>query len=236
MVWDDPESCCRYLRRRGHADLLGLKFAYSTNGQAIIEFDLSTGIERELDTFPSPSELWARFAAEQLTSDSATGRLLVPANLNTVKEIRHARRRPSNGRSNRSSAGTPSTSYDRYGNGKDGGGVPDLLDALDLAMKPDRRTLQASDPVSRGSEFSGRRSEGQNFRPLWLKTRSMITMAALVALRRGAELRVHMRGALNLGITHTELKEMIFHLSQYSGVPNAVEAIRAFTEVTAPKK
>ena len=47
----------------------------------------------------------------------------------------------------------------------------------------------------------------------------MITMAALIALGRGAELRVHMRGALNLGITHTELKEMIFHLSQYSGVP-----------------
>jgi 4-carboxymuconolactone decarboxylase len=69
-----------------------------------------------------------------------------------------------------------------------------------------------------------------------IKTRSMITMAALLALGRGAELRVHMRGALNLGITHTELKEMIFHLSQYSGVPSAVEAIRAFTEVTAPKK
>ena len=69
-----------------------------------------------------------------------------------------------------------------------------------------------------------------------IKTRSMITMAALLALGRGAELRVHMRGALTLGITHTELKEMIFHLSQYSGVPSAVEAIRAFTEVTAPKK
>ena len=68
------------------------------------------------------------------------------------------------------------------------------------------------------------------------KTRSFITMAALLALGKGAELRVHMRGALNLGVTHTELKEMIFHLSQYSGVPSAVEAIRAFTEVTAPKK
>jgi 4-carboxymuconolactone decarboxylase len=69
-----------------------------------------------------------------------------------------------------------------------------------------------------------------------IKARSMITIAALIALGRGAELRVHMRGALKLGITHTELKEMIFHLSQYSGVPTAVEAIRAFTEVTAPKK
>jgi alkylhydroperoxidase/carboxymuconolactone decarboxylase family protein YurZ len=53
---------------------------------------------------------------------------------------------------------------------------------------------------------------------------------------RDAELRLHMRSALNLGITHTELEEMIFYLSQFSGVPNAVEAIRAFTEVTAPKK
>jgi 4-carboxymuconolactone decarboxylase len=69
-----------------------------------------------------------------------------------------------------------------------------------------------------------------------IKTRSMITMAAVMALGRGAELRVHMRGALNLGITEGEIKEMIFHLSQYSGVPTAVEAIRAFKEVTAPKK
>jgi len=52
-----------------------------------------------------------------------------------------------------------------------------------------------------------------------LRARSMITTAALLALGRGAELRVHMRGAVNLGITHTELNEMIFHLAQYSGLP-----------------
>lgn len=69
-----------------------------------------------------------------------------------------------------------------------------------------------------------------------VKTRSMITMAALMALARGPELRLHMRAALNLGITQQELKELIVHLSQYSGVPTAVEAIRAFREVTEPKK
>src|ERR1700724_4899421 len=90
----------------------------------------------------------------------------------------------------------------------------------------------------RFDEGFGRLVNEQVFGGIWarpglpIKTRSMITMAALIALGRGAELRVHMRGALNLGITHTELKEMIFHLSQYSGVPSAVEAIRAFTEVT----
>ena len=67
------------------------------------------------------------------------------------------------------------------------------------------------------------------------KLRSMLTMTALMALGRGPELRLHMRGALNLGIPPEEIKELIVHVSQYSGVPTAVEAIRAFNEVTAPK-
>ena len=68
------------------------------------------------------------------------------------------------------------------------------------------------------------------------KLRSLITMTALMALGRGPELRLHMRGALNLGIPPEEIKELIVHVSQYSGVPTAVEAIRAFNEVTAPPK
>ena len=67
------------------------------------------------------------------------------------------------------------------------------------------------------------------------KTRSFIRMAALMALGRGPELKIHMRGALNLGITKDEIKELIIHLSQYSGVPTAVEAIRTLSEVTEPK-
>lgn len=69
-----------------------------------------------------------------------------------------------------------------------------------------------------------------------IKTRSMITMAALLALGRGPELKIHMRGALNLGIPKEEIKELIIHLSQYSGVPTAVEAMRVYREVTEPKK
>jgi 4-carboxymuconolactone decarboxylase len=68
------------------------------------------------------------------------------------------------------------------------------------------------------------------------KSRSMITVAVLMALGRPQELRLHMRGALNLSITPQELKEIIVHVSQYSGVPTAIEGIRAFTEVTAPPK
>jgi len=69
-----------------------------------------------------------------------------------------------------------------------------------------------------------------------VKLRSMLTMTTLMALGRGPELRLHMRGALNVGIAPEEIKELIVHVSQYSGVPTAVEAIRAFTEVTAPPK
>jgi type I site-specific restriction endonuclease len=45
---------------KDYAEALGLKFAYSTNGKGIIEFDYLTGEERKLDAFPSPAELWAR--------------------------------------------------------------------------------------------------------------------------------------------------------------------------------
>jgi len=67
------------------------------------------------------------------------------------------------------------------------------------------------------------------------KIRSFMTVAVLIALGRAQEMRLHMRGALNLGITEGELKEIIVHVSHYSGVPTAIEAIRAFSEVTADK-
>ena len=43
---------------KDYAETLGLKFAYTTNGHQIIEFDYLTGTERELSQFPSPAELW----------------------------------------------------------------------------------------------------------------------------------------------------------------------------------
>lgn len=53
-----------------YAELLGLKFAYSTNGPGIVEHDFTTGLERELDGYPSPEELWSRYCGtEGLTPD-----------------------------------------------------------------------------------------------------------------------------------------------------------------------
>jgi 4-carboxymuconolactone decarboxylase len=65
------------------------------------------------------------------------------------------------------------------------------------------------------------------------KIRSFITVSALMAMGRVPQLKQHMRGALNLGITVDELKELILHLSQYSGVPTAMEAVRCLMELVA---
>lgn len=62
-----------------YAEILGLKFAYATNGDGIVEFDYTTGLEREIDTFPSPKELWSRYCSAQRIDDEATKkRLLTP--------------------------------------------------------------------------------------------------------------------------------------------------------------
>src|SRR5208282_6041728 len=65
-----------------YAEILDLKFAYATNGKEIIEFDFLTGIERRIEAFPSPADLWARLRqARKLTDDTVADRFLTPANL-----------------------------------------------------------------------------------------------------------------------------------------------------------
>lgn len=59
-----------------------------------------------------------------------------------------------------------------------------------------------------------------------LKTRSAINLAMLTALNRGHELAVHVRGALNNGLTNDEIKEILFQTAIYCGVPAALEAFR----------
>ncbi len=64
---------------KDYAEILGLKFAYSTNGHSIIEFDYLTGKEQELDVFPAPEELWRRLRTGQgFNDDSVANRLLSP--------------------------------------------------------------------------------------------------------------------------------------------------------------
>ncbi len=61
--------------------------------------------------------------------------------------------------------------------------------------------------------------------------RSMITIAMLVALGRPHEIRVHVKGALNNGVTVDELKELLMHSAIYCGVPAAVDGYRQATAV-----
>jgi type I restriction enzyme R subunit len=72
-----------------YAVMLGLKFAFATNGQGIVEFDFITGQERELDHFPSPDELWARLHAQTRLNAAARGHLLTPLNHQDGKALRY---------------------------------------------------------------------------------------------------------------------------------------------------
>lgn len=63
------------------------------------------------------------------------------------------------------------------------------------------------------------------------RTRSMITLAALTAMVRPNQLKVHVRGALANGVTPEEIREILLHTVVYAGVPAGVEAFTAAGEV-----
>ena len=58
------------------------------------------------------------------------------------------------------------------------------------------------------------------------RTRSCITIAMLVALGHHDELKLHLRGALNNGLTVDEIKEVLLQSAIYAGVPAANTAFR----------
>lgn len=58
------------------------------------------------------------------------------------------------------------------------------------------------------------------------RDRSLITVAMLIALNRPHELKLHLRGALNNGLSRNELRELLLHASVYCGMPAAVDAFR----------
>ncbi len=69
------------------------------------------------------------------------------------------------------------------------------------------------------------------------QTRSLITVAMLVALNREDELRMHLRAALNNGVTQDEIREVLLQTAIYCGVPAANSAFRIAQEIfAAPTK
>jgi 4-carboxymuconolactone decarboxylase len=122
---------------------------------------------------------------------------------------------------------------------------------------------EQSDPLARGLEIVqrlwGTRAGGQElpaqrlapeffplvtqfvFGMLWsrpnldLRSRSLCTVAQLAALGRTDELRAHLAGALNLGITREELVEVLMQTACYAGVPMALQALNAAAGVLEPQ-
>ena len=64
-----------------------------------------------------------------------------------------------------------------------------------------------------------------------LRDRSLITVAMLAALGRTGELRGHLAGARNLGISQEELVEVLMQVAVYAGVPAANDALNVAAEV-----
>ncbi len=63
------------------------------------------------------------------------------------------------------------------------------------------------------------------------KTRSFLNLAMITALNRPHELKLHVRGAINNGLTKDEIKEVFLQASLYCGAPAAIDSFRVATEV-----
>ena len=74
---------------REYAEILGLKFAYATNGHRIIEIDYTAGTEHEVERFATPAELWQRLTVATALPDPAVPHLLEPFNLASGKVPRY---------------------------------------------------------------------------------------------------------------------------------------------------
>ena len=66
---------------------------------------------------------------------------------------------------------------------------------------------------------------------LSLKTRSMLNLAMISILNRPHELRAHLRGALNNGVTKAEITEIFLQVGCYAGAPAAVDSFRIAKEL-----
>jgi type I restriction enzyme R subunit len=77
---------------KDYAQTLGLKFAYSTNGSEIIEFDFITGLETQISKFPTPQELWNRLNQAEPIKPEVQETFLKPFFATAGKEVRYYQR------------------------------------------------------------------------------------------------------------------------------------------------
>jgi 4-carboxymuconolactone decarboxylase len=99
----------------------------------------------------------------------------------------------------------------------------------------DRAVAKTSDFSSDFQDLITRYAWGEIWsRPgLPRSTRSLITIAMTVALNRGDELRLHLRGAINNGVSRQEIREVLLQSAIYCGVPAANHAFHIAEEFFA---
>ncbi len=72
------------------------------------------------------------------------------------------------------------------------------------------------------------------------KTRSMLVIAITAALGRTEELRLHVRGARNTGVTREEVREVLMQIAIYAGIPAAntafAQAVAVYRELDEENK
>ncbi len=120
---------------------------------------------------------------------------------------------------------------------------PDAREAAGLAVRRavlgdahvDRAAAAATDVSAPFQDDGTRAARGEAWtRPgLGGRTRSAITLALLCALRAEDELALHVRGALRVGLTPEEIREVLLHASVYAGVPAADAAFAVAARVLA---
>ncbi len=68
------------------------------------------------------------------------------------------------------------------------------------------------------------------------RDRSIINLAMISALNRPHELKLHVRGAVNNGLSKDEIREILLQVAIYCGVPAALDSFRVASEVLNTKK
>ena len=68
---------------------------------------------------------------------------------------------------------------------------------------------------------------------LALRDRSLINIAMISALNRPNELKLHVKAALNNGVTREEIREVLLQVAVYCGVPAGIDSVRIAREAFA---
>lgn len=84
-----------------------------------------------------------------------------------------------------------------------------------------------------GATWARRGDDGELALPK--KTRSIMNLAMLAAINRPHELEIHLRGAINNGVTKKEMLEIFLHVATYAGAPAMIDAVRIARRVWAER-